>query len=82
MIVVAALLLLVPALGLGVATVGLVMATALVLGLTSVALGATGCLLNWILAVLAVDLSCRATRTGRRLVERLRQGLAHPSGHL
>ncbi len=76
LILLAAVLLLVPALGLGMAAVGLALAAAVVVGLTAVALGATGCLFNWIMAALAVGLSCRAVRSGRRLMERVRHGLA------
>ncbi|MFO8034154.1 MAG: hypothetical protein R6U88_03180 [Candidatus Bipolaricaulota bacterium] len=82
LILLAAVMLLVPALGLGVATAALALAAAVAVGLTAVALGATGCLFNWILAALAVGLSCRAVRSGRRLVERLRHGFAQPDGHL
>ncbi len=82
LILLAAALLLVPALGFGVAAVGLALAAAVALGLTAVALGATGCLFNWILAALAAGLSCRAVRSGRKLVGRLRQGLAQPGGPL
>ncbi len=67
-----ALLLLLPAVGLGVAAVGLVLTAALLVGLTSIALGATGCLFNWILAALAVGISCRGVQSCRRFVARVR----------
>ncbi len=71
-----ALLLTIPAAGLGLVTVALVLLVAIMVGLTSLALGATGCLINWILAGLALGVSCRLVQRGRRLIERLRQAIA------
>jgi len=72
----AALLLAVPAAGLGLVTLALALAAVIVVGLTAFALGATGCLINWILAALALGVSCRLVQRGRRFIERVRQAIA------